>query len=52
MAVEKKTKPEKAEKKPQSERFKETARKLDCDESGKQFAEAIKKVIFVKQKGK
>lgn len=35
--------------KEQSERFKETARKLEADESGKPFERALKKIVPPKQ---
>ena len=41
----KKPKPKKKNDKPQSERFKEIARKLEVDESGKTFNEAFTKIL-------
>jgi len=41
MAKRKKEKPDKE----QAERFKETARKLDVDESGKEFERVFKKIV-------
>jgi hypothetical protein len=48
--------PKKAKPKPkmtdkeQSERFKETARKLGADESGKEFEESLRKIVVPKQR--
>jgi len=45
-----KPKPRKgAPEKPQSERFKETARNLDVDESGRAFDVALKKLVMPKR---
>jgi hypothetical protein len=50
--------PKKAKPKPkltdkeQSERFKETARKLGVDESGKAFERAIEKIVPAKPQGR
>jgi len=41
-----KAKPKKDEK-PQSERFKETARKLEVDETGEAFDRALKKITRI-----
>jgi len=38
--------------KPQSERFKETARKLEADKSGSMFERAIGKILPPKRKGR
>jgi hypothetical protein len=46
MAPNPKTKPKKPpDKRPQSERFKEAARTIEADESGKKFDEAFAKIV-------
>jgi hypothetical protein len=42
----------KPDKKPQHERFIETARKIGADESGKEFERAMKRIVFAKSKAR